>query len=133
MTRPRSDKLKRLVVVQRHLEQMAEMDLAMTTQQRQEVAETMDAVASAISSLNPVHRNFSGLYAAQIGKLRQKDIMLAGVQQMHEMRIVRERTKGDRLEEKMRDARDLEEREAEDNAILDLIDQHVAYGDDSVR
>ena len=87
----RSDKLKRLVAVQRHMEQMAEMDLALTTQQRQEVAETMDAVAAALVSLNPVHRGFSDIYAAQIGKLRQKDVMLAGVQQMHEMRIVRAR------------------------------------------
>lgn len=125
----RSDKLKRLVTVQRHLEQMAEIDLAVTTQQRQEVAETMDAVAGAISSLNPVHRNFSGIYAAQIGKLRHKDTMLAGVQQMHEMRIVRERAKGDRLEERMQEARLQEEREAEDNAIHDLIDQHVARRD----
>lgn len=129
----RSDKLKRLVAVQRHLEQMAEMDLALATQQRQEVAETMDAVAGAINSLNPVHRGFSGIYAAQIGKLRHKDVMLAGVQQMHEMRMVRERTKGDRLEERMREARDLETREAEDNAIFDLIDQHIAYGDDGSR
>lgn len=125
----RSDKLKRLVSVQRHLEQMAEMDLAATTQQRQEVTETMDAVAGAISSLNPVHRNFSGIYAAQIGKLRHKDVMLAGVQQMHEMRIMRERTRGDRLEEQMRDARSAEDREAADNAVYDLIDQFIAHGD----
>lgn len=129
----RSDKLKRLVSVQRHLEQMAEMDLAATTQQRQEVAETMDVMAGAISSLNPVHRNFSDIYAAQIGKLRHKDVMLAGVQQMHEVRIVRERTKANRLEEQMRDARSLEEREAADEAVYDLIDQHVAYGSDRTR
>ena len=54
---------------------MAEIDLAVTTQQRQEVAETMDAVAGAIISLNPVHRNFSGIYAAQIGKLRHKELL----------------------------------------------------------
>jgi translation initiation factor IF-2 len=129
----RSDKLKRLVAVQRHLEQMAEMDLALSTQQRQEVAETMDAVAAAIVSLNPVHRNFSNIYAAQIGKLRQKDVMLAGVQQMHEMRIVRERTKADRLAEQMLDARNLEDREEADNAVYDLIDQHIAYGKDRDR
>lgn len=129
----RSDKLKRLVSVQRHLEQMAEMDLAVTTQQRQEVTETMEAVAGAISSLNPVHRNFSGIYAAQIGKLRHKDVMLAGVQQMHEMRVMRERTKGDRLEEQMRDARSAEDREAADDAVYDLIDQFIAHGDGSGR
>ena len=59
MAQSRSEKLKRLVTVQRHLEKMAEIDLANTTRQRQEAAETMDAVADAINSLNPVHRSFS--------------------------------------------------------------------------
>ncbi|MCF3639550.1 hypothetical protein LXM94_06165 [Rhizobium sp. TRM95111] len=126
----RSEKLKRLVAVQRHLEQMAEIDLATTTQQRQEVAETMDVMAGAINSLDPLHRTFSHIYSAQIGKLRQKDTMLAGVQQMHEMRVLRERTKGDRLEEHMQDARATEDRDREDAALYDLIDQRIASGTD---
>ena len=127
MARSRSEKLKRLVSVQRHLEKMAEIDLATTTRQREEVAETMDAVADAINSLNPVHRSFSRHYSGQYSKLQQQDQMLSNVQQMHEMRIVRERTKGDRMEEHMRDARSAEEREAADASIYDLIDQHIAY------
>ena len=85
----RSDKLQRLVVVQRHLEQMAEIDLANTTEQRQEVAETMDVVADAMNSLDPLHRAFSTIYSGQMGKLRQRDQMLAGVQQMHEIRVLK--------------------------------------------
>ena len=61
------------------------------------------------------------------------DVMLAGVQQMHEMRIVRERTKADRLADQMHEARNLEDREEADNAVYDLIDQHVAYGKDRSR
>lgn len=125
----RSDKLRRLVAVQRHLEQMAEIDLANTTQQRQEVAETIDVVADAMSSLDPLHRSFSAIYSGQMGKLRQRDQMLAGVQQMHEIRVLRERTKGDRLEENMREARSSEDREAADNAIYDLIDQQLTRRD----
>jgi hypothetical protein len=53
--------------------------------------------------------------------------MLANVQQMHEMRVMRERTKGDRMEERMQEAREAEDREADDTSIYDLIDQHVAY------
>lgn len=132
MAQSRSEKLKRLVTVQRHLEKMAEIDLANTTRQRQEAAETMDAVADAINSLNPVHRSFSRHYSGQYSRLQQQDQMLANVQQMHEMRVVRERTKGDRMEDHMKEARSAEEREAADDAIYDLIDQHVAYkgGDD---
>ena len=99
MAQNRSDKLKRLVTVQRHLEKMAEIDLANTTRQRQEVNETMEHVVEAINSLEPVHRSFSYHYSGQYSRLQQQEQMLANVQQMHEMRVVRERTKGDRMEE----------------------------------
>ncbi|EYR80398.1 MULTISPECIES: hypothetical protein [unclassified Shinella] len=127
MAQNRSDKLKRLVSVQRHLEKMAEIDLANTTRQREEVSETMEVVAGAINSLDPIHRGFSRHYSGQYSKLQQQDQMLANVQQMHEMRVVRERTKGDRMEEHRKEARSAEEREAADNSIYDLIDQHIAY------
>ena len=131
MAQNRSDKLKRLVSVQRHLEKMAEIDLANTTRQREEVSETMEIIAGAINSLDPIHRSFSRHYSGQYSKLQQQDQMLANVQQMHEMRVVRERTKGDRMEEHRKEARNAEEREAADNSIYDLIDQHIAYkGDD---
>ncbi len=127
MAQNRSDKLKRLVTVQRHLEKIAEIDLANTTRQRQEVTETMDVVIEAINSLEPVHRSFSHHYSGQYSRLQQQEQMLANVQQMHEMRVVRERTKGDRMEERMKEARRAEEREAADDSIYDLIDQHIAY------
>ncbi len=62
------------------------------------------------------------------GGLVQKDQMLLGIQQVHEARMMKERAKGDRLEEHMKDARLSEDREAADNSILDLIDQHVSGG-----
>lgn len=127
MVQSRSDKLKRLVTVQRHLEKIAEIDLASTTRQRQETSETMDVVVEAINSLDPVHRSFSHHYSNQYTKLQQQEQMLANVQQMHEMRVVRERTKGDRMEDRMKEARNAEEREAADDSIYDLVDQHIAY------
>jgi hypothetical protein len=127
MVQSRSDKLKRLVTVQRHLEKIAEIDLASTTRQRQETSETMEVVVEAINSLDPVHRSFSHHYSNQYTKLQQQEQMLANVQQMHEMRVVRERTKGDRMEDRMKEARNAEEREAADDSIYDLIDQHIAY------
>ncbi|WP_026613195.1 hypothetical protein [Ensifer aridi] len=124
--KPRSEKLKRLVAVQRHLERMAESELVETTRQRAALAETIDAVVDAMGSAHPMHRMFSGHYASQLGRLVQKDQMLLGIQQVHESRMLKERAKGDRLEESMKDARVSEEREAADNSILDLIDQHVS-------
>ncbi|WP_377294042.1 hypothetical protein [Rhizobium sp. SG2393] len=125
MPTKRSDKLKRLVAVQRHLEQMAEIDLADTARSRLEVAETIDVVADAMGSAHPMHRLFSSQYAVQLGRLAQKDQMLANIQQAHETRVLRERAKGDRLEDNMREARMAEEREEADNTIYDLVDQFV--------
>ncbi|WP_026618275.1 VIT1/CCC1 family predicted Fe2+/Mn2+ transporter [Ensifer sp. WSM1721] len=122
----RSEKLKRLVAVQRHLERMAESELVETTRQRAALAETIEVVVDAMGSAHPMHRMFSGHYASQLGRLVQKDQMLLGIQQVHESRMLKERAKGDRLEESMKDARLSEEREAIDNSILDLIDQHVS-------
>jgi hypothetical protein len=48
------------------------------------------------------------------------------MQQVHEMRLTRERAKGDRLEENMLDALQAERREADDNAVYDVIDQQFA-------
>ncbi|RVK89974.1 hypothetical protein CN150_29195 [Sinorhizobium meliloti] len=124
----RSEKLKRLIAVQRHLERMAESEVAETARQRTELAGTIDVVVDAMGSAHPMHRVFSGHYASQLGRLVQKDQMLLGIQQVHEARMMKERAKGDRLEEHMKDARLSEDREAADNSILDLIDQHVSGG-----
>lgn len=121
----RSQKLKRLVAVQRHLEQMAEADYVEMVRQREALAETIDVVVDAMGSAHPMHRMFSGHYSSQVGRLVQKDQMLLGIQQTHEVRMLRERAKADRLEENMKEARQSEEREEADNSIDDLIDQHV--------
>jgi D-serine dehydratase len=122
----RSEKLKRLVAVQRHLEKIAESDLAATTRQRQEVSQTMEVVLDAIGSLDDLHRIFSQHYAERFSRLTIQDSQLAGMQNLHERRVLKERTKGDRLEEQMRDARADEDRESDDNAIYDLIDLTTA-------
>lgn len=125
----RSKKLKRLVAVQRHLEHMAEHELAATTQQRQEVSHSMERVIDAIGSMDPVHRLFAQHYSERFGKLAALDQHLSGVQQVHERQVRKERAKADRLEDGMRDARMQEDREADDNAIYDLLEQLLAMGD----
>ena len=118
-----SEKLKRLVAVQRHMERMAESDLSTTAKRIEENTVSMDSVMDAIGSLEPVHRLFAQNYA---DRLSNSDKQLRGLQQVQEMKVMRERAKGDRLEENMKDARDHEDREADDNSIYDLIDLQFA-------
>ncbi|NEJ69545.1 hypothetical protein GR197_03170 [Rhizobium phaseoli] len=124
--RNRSQKLKRLLSVQRHIERMAENDLAETSRQRVEVNAAMDDVILALGSMDPVHHAFSQNYADRFGRLSIKDQQLIGMQQVHEMRLARERAKGDRFEEGMKEALEAERREADDNAVYDVIDQQFA-------
>ncbi|MFN3317800.1 hypothetical protein C0V73_06395 [Rhizobium sp. TH135] len=121
-TQKKSDKLKRLVAVQRHMERMAESDLGITAQRIEENARSMENVMEAIGSLEPLHRLFAQNYADRFDRLSNTDKQLHGLQQVQEMKLMRERAKGDRLEENMKDARDHEERERDDDAIYDLID-----------
>ncbi|MDI7863426.1 hypothetical protein MRS76_15830 [Rhizobiaceae bacterium n13] len=129
----RSEKLKRLVGVQRHLEQMAEQELAATTQQREEVGKSMDRVIDAIGSMEPVHRLFAQQYSERFGKLTAQDQLLAGAQLIHERQVLKERAKAERLEDSMKEARMLEDREAEDDAIYDLLEQQLATPDPRAR
>lgn len=122
----KSDKLKRLVAVQRHMERMAESDLGITAQRIEENARSMETVMEAIGSLDPLHRLFAQNYADRFDRLSNTDRQLHGLQQVQEMKLMRERAKGDRLEENMKDARDDEERERDDDAIYDLIDLQFA-------
>ena len=122
----RSEKLDRLVKVQRHLERMAEADLAATTRARNEIQENLVAVVDAIGSLAPIHQIFAGLYSGQISRLTAKDQHLETIQQIHENTMMREKAKGDRLEQNKKEARILEDREADDSAVYDIIDQQIA-------
>jgi hypothetical protein len=122
----RSEKLKRLVAVQRHLERMAEQELAENSRQRAEVTQSMERTMEAISSTDPLHAPFSRHYTHRFARLVTRDQQLEGMQTAIEMKVVKERTKADRLEDHMKDARELEDREADDNAVYDLIDQRLA-------
>lgn len=122
----KSDKLKRLVAVQRHMERMAESDLGITAQRIDENARSMETVMDAIGSLDPLHRLFAQNYADRFDRLSNTGKQLQGLQQVQEMKLMRERAKGDRLEDSMKDARDHEERQRDDDAIYDLIDLQFA-------
>ncbi len=122
----KSDKLKRLVAVQRHMERMAESDVRLTTSRIEENNASMETVMDAIGSLDPLHRLFAQNYADRFDRLAATGKQLQSLQQVQEMKVMRERAKGDRLEESMHEARDLEDRAAEDDAIYDLLDIRYA-------
>ena len=122
----RSQKLKRLVAGQRHLEKMADYELAATVRYRAEVNQSMEDVIDAIGSADPLHRQFAHHYAERFDQMNTKERQLAGVQQIQETKVLKERTKGDRLEDNMKEARELEDREAADNAIYELIEMMLA-------
>ena len=122
----RSEKLQRLVKVQRHLERMAENELAATSRARAEIDDSMRAVVDAIGSVDSIHQQFASIYSSQISRLTAKDQHLATVQQIQEQKILRERAKADRLSDQAKDAREIENREAEERTIFELLDQHLA-------
>jgi hypothetical protein len=122
----RSKKLKRLVNLQRHLEKMAENELAATGRQIVEVNESKERVIEAIGSMTPVHVQFSHNYAGRFGRLMVREKQLTDIQKAQEVRVIKERTKGDRLEDQMRAARDEEDREKDDNAIYDLLEMTLS-------
>ncbi|ACM35549.1 MULTISPECIES: hypothetical protein [Rhizobium/Agrobacterium group] len=118
----KSKKLKRLVAVQRHLEKIAEYDLVETARQRQEIAAGLERVIEALGSMDPVHRLFAQSYADRFDRLSGDDRRMADVQRVQENKVLRQRTKAERLQEKMLEARGHEDREAEDETLQDLID-----------
>lgn len=124
----KSAKLGRLVKVQRHLEHMAENELAATTRARAELADDMQAVVDAIGSVDSIHQLFASIYSSQISRLTAKDQHLQNVQQAQEQKILREKAKADRLADRAADAREAEDGEAQERAIQELMDIHLVLG-----
>jgi len=127
----RSKKLKRLVNLQRHMEKMAENELAATGRQLVEVSQSKEQVIEAIGSMTPIHMQFSHNYAGRFGRLMVREKQLTDIQKAQEVRVTKERTKGNRLEDQMKQAREAEDREKEDNAIYELIEMTLAT--DSIK
>ncbi|MGO7374139.1 hypothetical protein ACCT04_36085, partial [Rhizobium ruizarguesonis] len=82
---------------------VAEHDLAETSRQRVAVNAAMDDVILALGSMDPVPHAFSQNYADRFGRLTIQDQQLNGMQQVQEMRLTRERAKGDRIAEGMKE------------------------------
>jgi hypothetical protein len=122
----RSGKLQRLVKVQRHLEHMAENELAATSRARAEVARDLEVVVEAIGSVDSIHQLFASIYSSQISRITAKDQHLETMQQVQEQKILREKAKADRLQAKALVARDAEDNASQESAIQELLDIHLS-------
>jgi hypothetical protein len=129
----RSKKLKRLVAVQRHMEKIIENDLAMVVRQRDEVAEAMDLTANVMTSLDPIHRGLSRHYLGRFSRLSSEERQLTIARKGHEARLAKERSKGDKLEERRKEALELEQRAREDDAVYNLLEMMITLKDASFQ
>lgn len=118
----KSEKLQRLVDVQRQLERLAEFELSETIVKQAEITSSIASTIDAISSIDPVHKQFSKNYAERLSRLFTRRQQMAVQQTNQEARVLREKTKGDRLEDRAKDAEIAEERLIEDERMYDLVD-----------
>ena len=126
MAGKKSEKLLRILKVQRQLERMAENDLAHILRERTNLENKRDAIIAATGSLEPVHRSMAGQYARRFSGLESKSQRLETMKTMQEKRLLIEKTKADRLEESARSAASDEGRIDEDESLHDLLDAALA-------
>lgn len=129
----RSKKLKRLVSVQRHMEKIVENELAVTVRQREEVAAAMDLTANVMTSLDPIHRGLSRHYLGRFSRLAMEEKQLTATRKAQETRLAKERSKGDKLDERRKEAVELEQRAREDEAVYSLIEMMLTLKDASFQ
>ncbi len=122
----KADKLKRLVNVQRHMERMAEIELAATAQAREELDVKRGHAMEAISSMETIHAGLKNQYARQYERMTTRDAQLEKMQEYQESQVLREKAKADRLDEHYVGARDEEDREREETALFDLLEIRLA-------
>ena len=122
MPASRAGKLARLVRVQRQIERMAENELSHTLREQAATQATQDALVEAVGSFDPVHAAMSHQYALRFQRLSARAQLLAGTKAMQERRMLTEKTKADRLAEQAAEAAGDEERMADDEALLDLLE-----------
>jgi hypothetical protein len=118
----KSNKLRRLVDVQRQLEKLAEFELSTAISRQAEVTTSIVSTITAISSVDPLHQQFAKNYSERLNRLFTRSQQLAIQQNIQEAKVLKEKTKGDRLQDRMQEARVAEERLMEDERMYDLVD-----------
>jgi hypothetical protein len=125
MSGSRSEKLARLVRVQRQIERMAEYELSLTMSAQAETDATQEALVNAVGSFNPIHTAMSHQYAQRFQRLSARSQMLAGAKGVQERKMLTEKTKADRLADQAGQAAEAEDRLATDEGLFDLLDSSL--------
>jgi len=125
MSTSRSEKLARLVRVQRQVERMAEHELSLTLSAQAETDATQEALVHAVGSFNPIHAAMSHQYAQRFQRLSARSQLLTGAIQVQERRMLTEKTKADRLSDHAEKATQAEDRLAADESLFDLLDSTI--------
>ena len=129
----RSKKLDRLAKVQSHLKQMAENELALTTRERNDLAQKIDALTGYLTTYDPLHQDMLKHYVMRHSRLMARDVRLESIQQAQERHVLMEPKKGEKLVEKRDAARQDEARERDDNSIYELVDLQMSLKDTSLQ
>lgn len=125
MSTSRSEKLARLVRVQRQIERMAEYELSLTLSAQAEADATQEALVQAVGSFNPIHAAMSHQYAQRFQRLSARSQLLTGAIQVQERRMLTEKTKAERLSDQADKAAEAEDRLATDESLFDLLDSTI--------
>ncbi|OCW56172.1 hypothetical protein [Hoeflea olei] len=122
MSGSRAQKLARLVRVQRQIERMSETELSHIVREQAALDASQDALVQAIGSFDPVHASMSHQYALRFQRLSAQTQQLAGMKAVQEKRVLIEKTRADRLAEQASAAAEGEDRLAQDEGLLDLLE-----------
>ncbi len=114
--------LRRLMRLQRQLQRLAEADLAHAMREREEVRQAIENLVDAMSGMSTPHNLFPHLYASRLGSLKARDQVLAGQIELHKTRINTERTRGDRVGERLDRVNLDRQRHVDDETLFDLLD-----------
>lgn len=129
----KSKKLDRLAKVQGHLKKMAENELAITTRERNELADKIETLTGYLTSSDPLHQEFIKHYVVRHARLKTRDMRLEAMQEAQEMHLLKETKKGERLIDKRDAAREEEMREREDNTVYELIELQMSIKSSSLQ
>lgn len=122
MAEKKSQRLQRIVNIQRQKEKMAEIELADVVNAQRYNQDSMESVLDALGTFDPIHMVCSGHYSKRLSNLDIKKRQLQLHREMQEKNMMKERVKADRLEERVDAFKMNEAREAEDEGLQDLID-----------
>ncbi|SOE18198.1 hypothetical protein SAMN05877838_3116 [Hoeflea halophila] len=128
MSTSRSEKLARLVRVQRQVERMAEYELSLTLSAQAETDATQEALVHAVGSFNPIHTAMSHQYAQRFQRLSARSQLLTGAIKVQEGKVLTEKTKADRLADHAAEAAEAEDRLNADESLFDLLDSTIKSG-----